>query len=453
MNYPIWHIPSLGGSWIIGIISIIHIFISHFAVGGGIFFAVTEQLAMKNNDNKLYAFLKDHSRFFMLLTTVAGAVTGVGIWWAISLVSPDGTHTLIQNYTLGWACEYLFFVAEIATIFVYYYTWDKVSKKQHLLLARLYAIFSVFTLVIINGILTFMLTPGKWFETAYWGDGFFNPTYWPSLIIRLLMMMALAGMYALVNSARLAKEEGEKLEFRSYMLRYSAKWFLPIFVLGPIAIFWFYNNLPTEVINNIFTGIQSSGIGNFSILARAFYLSLILSGTILIYVFVGPYLNPRGFSFVNAVLFMCCGLLVTGMGEWTREMFRKPYVVYNYMYSNGVLKSEIEDLNHGPWFAHAKWLPKDLNTEDVLITEANAKRAGEVIFKQQCMSCHTIGGYRDMSKLIGERDKESLELFLKTLRNSDPEVNPYMNIMPPLLANDQELSALAVYLDSLHSKK
>lgn len=449
MNYPIWHIPGLGGSWLIGIIAIIHIFISHFAVGGGIFFAITEQVAFKNKNNRLYEFLKQHSKFFLLLTTVAGAVTGVAIWWAISLVSPDGTHTLIQNYTLGWACEYLFFVAELATIFVYYYTWDKVSREQHLLLARLYAVFSVMTLVIINGILTFMLTPGGWLESGYWGHGFFNPTYWPSLIIRLVMMMALAGIYALVNCARLPKEKNEDLDFRSYMLRYSSKWFLPIFVLGPICVYWFAHNLPVEVTENIFNGIQSSGIGNFSILARAFYLSLILSGTILIYVFVGPYLNPRGFSFTNAVMFMCCAFLVTGIGEWTREMLRKPFVVYDYMYSNGIIKSQIPKLQSKPWLEQAKWLPPNLNKHQPLITPENALKAGEVMFKQQCMSCHTIGGYRDMRKLIGERDLASVEAFLQTIKQTDTKQNPYLNIMPPVIGSEDELKALSLYLHSI----
>lgn len=449
MNYPIWQIDILGGPWLIGVISCLHIFVSHFAVGGGIFFAITEEIAMKDKNEKLYDYLKRHSKFFMLLTSVFGAVTGVGIWFAISLVSPDGTHALIQNYTLGWATEYLFFVAELATIFAYYYTWDKLSKKDHLLLARLYAIFSVFTLVIINGILTFMLTPGKWLESGYWGDGFFNPTYWPSLVMRLVIMAALAGMYALATGALLPQKNESEEKFRTYLLRYASKWFLPLFFLGPIVAWWYFSNIPAEVTQNIFTGIQSSGVGNFSILARAVYLSLIVSGTVIVYVLVGPYFNPKGFSFTNAMLFMCCGLLVTSIGEWSREMLRKPYVIYKYMYSNGLLKKNIPTINEQGFIKFSKQVPVEIKT--LSDTElAKSEKAGEIIFKQQCMACHTLDGYRSMRKLIGERDTRSIRGFLQMMRSTDPETNQYLNIMPPAVGKDAEMDALAKYLSGLN---
>ncbi len=439
MNYPTLDIPFLGGPGIIGWVSCIHVFISHFAVGGGIYFAVSEQIAYNNQDNKLYEFLKKHSFFFLIITAVSGAVTGVGIWWCISLFSPDGIATLIQNYTLGWACEYLFFVAELATIFVYYYSWNKISRKKHLILARYYAGFSVFTLVIINGILSFMLTPGKWLETGYWGDGFFNETYWPSLILRLLVMIAIAGMYSLVSSALIKGDD----DFRTYMSRYSSKWFLPIFILGPLVGLWYFSNIPEGVVENLINGIQSSGSGNFSIMARVLYLSLIISGTTLIYAFVGPYLNPRGFSFANAILFLVCGLFVTGLGEYSREMLRKPYVVYDYMYSNGVRKKDVARINETGFFKNAKWLLPASARSDIEL--------GRSMFKAQCSSCHSkeLQGYRSIKNLLGERDYDAIEAFLKTIRETDPEKNPYTHIMPPVLGNDIEIKALARYLAQL----
>ncbi|HEY9684935.1 MAG TPA: hypothetical protein V6C86_25385 [Oculatellaceae cyanobacterium] len=47
MNYPVWVVPYLGGGWVIGIIAIIHVYLSHFAVGGGTFLAITESLAYR----------------------------------------------------------------------------------------------------------------------------------------------------------------------------------------------------------------------------------------------------------------------------------------------------------------------------------------------------------------------------------------------------------------------
>lgn len=442
MNYPLWVVPYLGGPWMIGIIAIIHVFISHFAVGGGAFLALAEELAYKRQDDRIYDYLKDHSRFFVLITTVAGAVTGVGIWFVIALVSPDGIHSLIQSFTLAWAEEYLFFVAELATAFAYYYTWDKISRKDHLLLARFYMGFSIMTLVIINGILTFMLTPNKWLETHNWIDGVFNPTYWPSLFIRLLIMFAIAGMYALLTATRIAEPK-----FRKSMVRYCATWLLPVFILGPVVTFWFLHQIPQAAVENIFTGIQTSGVGNFSILARALYLSLVLSGTIILFAFFGPYLNPKGFTFKIALLFMVCGLAATGTTEWMRELLRKPYIVYNYMYSNGIRKTDVKEITE------AGFLNKGIWARNLANSAPDECAKGEVVFRYQCMSCHTVKGYRSMKKLLGSRDEEALVNFLGMLREQDKEKNPYVGIMPPLAANDAEIKLLAKYLSTINAKE
>lgn len=440
MNYPLWVVPSLGGTWIVGIISIIHVYLSHFAVGGGIFLAFAEELAYRRKDERMYAFLQQHSRFFMLVTTVAGAVTGVGIWFSISLVSPDGIHSLIQSFTLAWAEEYLFFVAELATAFAYYYTWGRLSREKHLLLARLYAVFSVFTLVIINGILTFMLTPGKWMATHNWLDGVFNPTYFPSLCIRLLIMLAIAGMYALITSSMIKESK-----FRTVMVRYAAKWLLPVFLLGPVATIWFLTQVPQASIDTIFSGIQSSGVGNFSILARALYLSLVLSGTILIFAFFGPYLNPRAFTFRIAMLFLVCGLAATASTEWMREMLRKPYVIYNYLYSNGLRKTDLATIERDGFLQTSKW------SQAVTKGRNDDTACGEAIFRYQCMSCHTVDGYRSMRKLLGVRDEDAIMSLLSILRETDPKKNNYSGLMPPLAVNSKEQKDLAKYLATLNA--
>ncbi len=439
MNYPIWIVPGIGGPWVIGIIAIIHIFLSHFAVGGGAFLALIEWIAYKRNDERIYTYVKSHSRFFILVTTVAGAATGVAIWFSISLVSPDGTASLIQSFTLAWALEYLFFVAELATAFAYYYSWDKISKEKHLLLAKWYFFMSVMTLAVINGILTFMLTPGKWLDSHYWLHGVLNETYLPSLFIRLFIMFAIAGMYGLVTATRIKDED-----LRIYLVKFCSKWLLPVFFLGPIVTLWYLSQVPQVTLETVFTGIQSSGVGNFSVLARALYLSLVLSGTVLLFAFFGPYLNPKGFTFKIALLFMACGLLTTATTEWMREMLRKPYVVYGYMYSNGVRKSQVEKLRQDGFLTDAKWA--NVNTDP-----ASSKQCGEKIFQYQCMACHTVDGYRSMKRLIGDRDQESIVSFLKMMDPANKE-NPYKGIMPPFAGNEAETKMLAEYLATLNPK-
>ena len=139
MNFPSWDVPIIGGGLLIGLIAIVHIFIAHFAVGGGLFLVWTEARAWRRNDPQLLDYVRRHSAFFVLLVLVMGAVTGVGIWWSIGLVHPPATSTLIHTFVWGWAIEWVFFFVEIAAAFVYYHGWDRLDRRTHLAVGWIYA--------------------------------------------------------------------------------------------------------------------------------------------------------------------------------------------------------------------------------------------------------------------------------------------------------------------------
>ncbi|MGD8818363.1 MAG: cytochrome ubiquinol oxidase subunit I, partial [Acidobacteriota bacterium] len=130
MNYPIWELPAAG--LLIAAVAIIHVFISHFAVGGGLFLVLAERKARREQDAAFLDYLIGLSKFFAVLTLVAGAVTGVGIWFTIALVSPSATSSLINTFVWGWAIEWTFFVIEICAAMVYYYGWDRMDARTHL---------------------------------------------------------------------------------------------------------------------------------------------------------------------------------------------------------------------------------------------------------------------------------------------------------------------------------
>ena len=202
MNYPIWELPAAG--LLIAFVAIVHVFISHFAVGGGLFLVVLERRARRTHDAALLAYTRRHSRFFVLVTLVAGVVTGVGIWFTIGLVHPSATSSLIQLFVWFWAIEWTFFATEIAAALVYFYGWDRLDARTHLAVGWVYVCSAWMSLVVINGILTFMLTPGAWPVTGDIWDAFFNPTYWPALVTRTLAAVGLAGLYALLTASWMA---------------------------------------------------------------------------------------------------------------------------------------------------------------------------------------------------------------------------------------------------------
>src|ERR1700758_5871005 len=118
MNYPLWQIGMPGGL-LIAFVAVVHVFVSHFAVGGGAYLVLLERKATRANDAGLLDYVRKHSKFFALLTLVFGAVTGVGIWFTIGLVSPEATATLIHGFVWAWAIEWVFFFIEIAAAIIY----------------------------------------------------------------------------------------------------------------------------------------------------------------------------------------------------------------------------------------------------------------------------------------------------------------------------------------------
>ena len=83
MNYPVWQLEFAGGGLLIALIAIIHVYIAQFAVGGGLFLVLTEMKGLRENNRSIIEYVAAHTRFFVLMTMVLGALTGVGIWFTI----------------------------------------------------------------------------------------------------------------------------------------------------------------------------------------------------------------------------------------------------------------------------------------------------------------------------------------------------------------------------------
>src|SRR5512143_2789914 len=160
MNYPLWAIPAPG--LLIAAVAILHVFISHFAVGGGLFLVVAERKARREQDPALLGFVRALSRGFVLLTLVFGALTGVGIWFTIALVQPQATSALVTTFVWAWAIEWTFFALEVAAAIVYYHGWDRLDERTHMAVGWIYFVAALASLAVITGILSFMITSGRW---------------------------------------------------------------------------------------------------------------------------------------------------------------------------------------------------------------------------------------------------------------------------------------------------
>jgi cytochrome bd-type quinol oxidase subunit 1/mono/diheme cytochrome c family protein len=466
MNYPFWDIPILGSGWVIGIIAIFHVMISQFAVGGGLYLPLAERKAMRMPAGPLrdawLTQLAVYSKFFLVLTAVFGTVSGVGIWFAIGLTHPEATSTLIHNFVFGWAMEWVFFLVELTTIAVYYSTWGKIDPKLHLKVGWVYAGASAFTLIIINGILTFMLTPGDtWLAVAGTGHeaskfwyAFFNPTYWPSLFLRTCVCCALAGIWALITASRI---DGDKQpELKTSLVKWSVKWLVPSFVATPFILIWYLWMVPASQRALLSLGIDTIGSGTFSVITRIALLIIITSATIVGVAYFLAYRNPRDFNLSHAIALLLLALMATGAGEYSREMLRKPYVIGRWMFSNGVRVPYVARINQEGYLAHSMWVWQDPRPMflDILETPGENKMPdlttsysrGEAIFRGECGSCHTLAGYRPLKTLLAGRDQANIRSFITMLHDYKPD-SPYRRFMPPMTGTKQDIDDLANFLN------
>ncbi len=419
MNYPVWYLPAIGGGTLIALIAIGHVFISHFAVGGGLFLVLSEHLARKRNDANLLFFTKRFARLFVLLTLVYGSLTGVGIWFVISLVQPGGTSLLIHQFVFAWAAEWVFFLTEIVAISVYLYSFDRMAPSTHQMVGWVYFGASWCSLFIINGIISFMLTSGNWASTGSFWSAFFNPSFWPSLIFRTLMAVIITGLFTLLFSSL-----NKDLKLRRQLVRTCCSIVFPALLAAMPTAWWYLQSLPQSARALVQAGSPT--------VVRALHggaFGVILIASALVFSLCFPFRYQRSL----AVLALASGLLLMGSFEWTREAARRPFVLQQAMFCNGVTPDQVPQLKEQGFLAKARW-------SQVHQVASDPATAGRELFKFQCYSCHTLDGpNNDLLQRTRSLNQNALAGYIGSLHQ-------VRYFMPPFAGTDDERQALAAFL-------
>jgi mono/diheme cytochrome c family protein len=355
-------------------------------------------------------FLAKLSKFFALTTLVLGALTGVGIWFIIGLLNPVATEALIHNYVWGWAIEWTFFVIEITAALLYYYGWQRLSAAAHLTIGWIYFVAAWLSLVIINGIITFMLTPGQWLANGEFWTGFFNPTYWPSLVMRTGVCLMLAGLYALLVASRY--EDGD---LKRRLVRGTTVWGLLGLVVTAAGEMWYWRAIPGAITAKALQ-IMPIPIGA---LRWTVWLAAVIGALLVI-----ARAMARRLPVEFAGVLMATGLAWFGEFEMFREALRKPYVITGYIYGNGVEVALTDRYKKEGYAAQITYKTGD---------------EGADLFRHSCRSCHTIDGYRALKPAFDGTDRKFIAEIIRSahlLRGN----------MPPFLGTLAEADRIASYI-------
>ena len=438
--YPFWEVPFFTSGLVIALIATFHILPCHLATGAFWFTVYVERKAYKQNRPELLEFVKKYSLLILIFCFVIGSLSGVGIWYAATVASPRGISGLIHNYVWGWATEWVFFVIEIASIYVYYYTLGKIDQKSHLMMGWLYAWAAWISMIIITGILAFMLSSGKWVETGGFFDGFFNETYWPQLFTRTAFMFCIAGVYAAIVASTL-----QNPQVRRELIRSAGIWGVAGMVAGVVFAAWYLHKLPVHA-KELWLDETLPYLGHLIKISAFSY------GVVLLWFVVCCLMWPRMVGRLSGIIVLLVLFIGIGAGEGFREGIRRPYIIDQYLYGNQIvardipakhIKAEVPVFNEQGFLKHLFFRPDKIdpsNWRDLM-------SAGNLIVHHQCGNCHALdrfGKIRPLPDLLANFSPESpedIEGLLESLGDY-----PFM---PPFAGNDLDKKAASEYLFSI----
>jgi cytochrome bd ubiquinol oxidase subunit I len=426
--YPVNDFGPLMKGLAIGGLGIFHVFTAHFAIGGGMLLCYFQWLAMTGRSASARAFLDGYFRSLVLISFVTGALTGVGLWFTSIQVSPVTIGLMVDEFHWLWAVEWTFFCLEVVAGYAAYRYGPMLTDRARLALLGLYTFAAWMSLFWINGILSFQLTPGAWLETRALWDGFFNPTFFPSLLYRTVAALVVAALVAmvLINMApaftRAQKEE----------LVHRAAWLMAPMALMPVLGVWFLAAMPPDSRE----WVTGGSIAMTMMLTVAVGASALVGG----YALIGL-LRQR--LFINGATATVLGILAfaaTGGGEFVREGVRKPYTMRELLYSNAVKPEQVAALRLR---GLTEYDPFPLRNEDEL-PKLNGQphphlRTGALVFRQQCSVCHTTAGVNALPALTRGWDPDMKRQNFAKLQQLKP-------FMPPFAGTPTELESLVQFV-------
>ena len=138
--------------------------------------------------------------------------------------------------------------------------------------------------------------------------------------------------------------------------------------------------------------------------------------------------------------------------ERLREGARKPFLIHDFMFANGLRVDEIARLDEEGVLSKAGWAAAAATDDPVV--------KGEQVFRAQCASCHTLDGYQALRPLLPD-DSDLIFSVVFTLHDQGEAFTalaPGETIdmskldypfMPPFVGTDDEMEALVAYLATL----
>jgi len=404
-------------------VAIVHVFLAQFAVGGGILLCYFQWLAMTGREVHARQFVEGYFKLLVLISFVVGALTGVGIWFTAIQISPATIGAMVDNFHWLWATEWTFFCLEIVSGYCFYRYHNRLNDRAAMTLLTIYALASWVSLFVINGILSWQLTPGRWLETRSVFDGFFNPSFFPSLLFRTVVALTLSSLAACVVINLMSSLDRDA---KRALINRAAHLLVPMVVMPGLGV-WFLSVMPADSRSWVLGGSP----------AMMLFLNISIGSSMAIggYALLGMVAQRLYINGATASLLLLLAFGATAGGEFVREGSRKPYSIRYVLYSNAIKPDEVATLrevgciHNDPYpLRHASAYPND------------QVRLGARVFRRQCSVCHTVEGTNALTELTGSWDENQMRMNIAKLQHTKA-------FMPPFAGTAAELESLVQFIN------
>jgi mono/diheme cytochrome c family protein len=303
-------------------------------------------------------------------------------------------------------------------------------------------------MAIITAILGFMMTPGNWLASDFptkpdYVAALINPSWIPSLGFRTFFSIIWAASVSMMLSWLFTRNDMElRVQALQFFGRILALCVVPMIIFG----FWYYTQFPPQAKALFSMGVITRRLmANPELATIVTLLFAIISLSSVLYLYFKP---RKATIWIALAMFIANAALITEF-ERVREFVRKPYIIYGYMYANGVRVQDMPLLNKEGYLKNAAFVPEEYRNPTPQTSPEIRIKSGEYLYQMQCRYCHTINGVNSMKSRLNnlsiQGNADAIYQRIKGGLNS--AATPFM---PPFAGTGDEMQALAAYLATLN---
>ena len=200
----------------------VHLMFAAFMLGVPMFAVVIEYIGIRTGEKRYDELAHEFAKLILIAASITAAFGAVFTFLLFTLY-PNYMSRLTDIFLPTFIAYPLLFFAEIFSLYLYYYSWDRLNtppgKGWHLFIGIMLNVVGTILMFIANAWLTFAISPQSGGQALYDPAGMFtgtlwqainNATWWPINIHRTIANVsfggAIVGMYAASRFINAASE-------------------------------------------------------------------------------------------------------------------------------------------------------------------------------------------------------------------------------------------------------